>query len=61
MLYMLHIFGIINVYSKKGNKMTIYMLLLLVSIITLALVIYVEIANKRELQEHKRKYYGGIK
>ena len=41
--------------------MTIYMLLLLVSIITLALVIYVEIANKRELQEHKRKYYGGIK
>ena len=22
MLYMLHIFGIINVYSKKGNKMT---------------------------------------
>ena len=37
------------------------MLLLLVSLITLAFVIYVEIANKRELQEHKRKYYGGIK
>ena len=41
--------------------MTIYMLLLLVSLITLTLVIYVEIANKRELQEHKRKYYGGVK
>lgn len=40
--------------------MTIYTLLFLGALITLGMVVYVAIANKRELQEHKRKYYGGV-
>ncbi len=52
-MYNKHIF-------RKGNKMAIYIMWVIIALQILALTVYIERANKKELQEHKRKYYGGI-
>jgi len=40
--------------------MAIYIMWVIIALQILALTVYIERANKKELQEHKRKYYGGI-